>query len=267
MDKITYELQEAVKAVAFDTTNLNERFLALASENAALKDHVAALSSEVVSLSSRVARDAFLRRNEKYYQTLLEGQLGGKHLSIPNVGITDITTEDSHVEIKHWKNYHSVPGQLQKYHMAVPRKRKCVYLFGKPKSGKRLQQIIHLFALSNIEMYWFGPDDEILRPADSQPSDASEIVQRFVHDCMVLDTREWIEWTALSRAFKKWSAEHEYVQGREMKRDTMKTLFAKYGVKYAQPKVDGKTVTRVIGWKMNLDVLMADALPTAETLL
>lgn len=69
------------------------------------------------------------RKNEAFYQMLLEQFLGGghKHLSC---GITDVTTDECHAEIKEWKNWKEAIGQLGCYNKVDPRNRLELYFFG-----------------------------------------------------------------------------------------------------------------------------------------
>lgn len=61
-------------------------------------------------------------RDEKIYQFILEKHLGGTHLFLRDVGVTDITTDEFHAEIKHWSDSKKLIGQLMIYNVACPRK-------------------------------------------------------------------------------------------------------------------------------------------------
>lgn len=88
---------------------------------------------------------------EKEYQHHLEKELNGKHLKNTH-GITDITTEDTHVEIKKWSDYKSALGQLLSYNNAIPKENLSVYFFGYYPEEKK-EMIIDLFNKSNINVY------------------------------------------------------------------------------------------------------------------
>ena len=96
------------------------------------------------------------------YQKLLEEVLGGTHVTIQGVGTTDITTDDAHIEIKKWSSYQSVPGQLSKYQMGLPRPRSCVYFFGTKPKSLRLNHIINLMRFHRIELYSVDENDQII---------------------------------------------------------------------------------------------------------
>ena len=70
------------------------------------------------------------RKNEPFFQTLLEQHLGGTHKTLYN-GITDVTTNDLHAGIKEWKCWKEAVGQLTCYNKADPKPRLALYLFGK----------------------------------------------------------------------------------------------------------------------------------------
>ena len=54
------------------------------------------------------------RKNEKFYQLLLENYLGGTHKTL-SCGITDVTTDTCHAEIKEWSSWKEAIGQLTCY--------------------------------------------------------------------------------------------------------------------------------------------------------
>jgi hypothetical protein len=68
-------------------------------------------------------------KNEQFYQRLLENFLDGHH-KILKVGVTDVTTENSHCEIKEWRQWKDAIGQLLSYNHEDPKEKLCVYLFG-----------------------------------------------------------------------------------------------------------------------------------------
>uniref|UniRef100_A0A6C0E0Q1 Uncharacterized protein n=1 Tax=viral metagenome TaxID=1070528 RepID=A0A6C0E0Q1_9ZZZZ len=90
------------------------------------------------------------KRNEKYYQTFLEGELGGGHKNT-KYGVTDITTDVYHVEIKHWCNFKACLGQLQAYNHKDNKKLVAAF-FGDTTTSKKLD-IIQLFYDSFIDVW------------------------------------------------------------------------------------------------------------------
>jgi len=127
----------------------------------ALTDLLTEQGKETLELRKRV-KNLESPKHESHYQKLLEIRFQGKHLHIEGVGTTDVTTSDAHNEVKNWRRYHEVPGQLAKYNHGSPRPRKCVYFFGNPPSSKKIEHILNLMTLQNIEMYSFDLDDEIV---------------------------------------------------------------------------------------------------------
>jgi uncharacterized coiled-coil protein SlyX len=101
-------------------------------------------------------------KQEDYYQDLLERRFSAGPMKIPDVGRTDITTPDQHIEIKKWGRYHEVPGQLAKYQQGCPRKGLAVYFFGTVPGQSRLRQVEALMRSANIAMYSIDEDDEIV---------------------------------------------------------------------------------------------------------
>src|SRR3954466_5423410 len=69
-------------------------------------------------------------KRESYYQTLLENLLNSEHHYLGGAGITDLTLNNAHVEIKEGRKYNQTCGQLLKYHLARPRKYLVAVLFG-----------------------------------------------------------------------------------------------------------------------------------------
>ena len=87
-------------------------------------------------------------KNESFYQMVLEHILGGKH-KLLNCGITDITLNDTHIEIKEWCVWKEAIGQLLCYNFEDPKPNLHVYLFGKPLESKR-SIIFNTFKHNNI---------------------------------------------------------------------------------------------------------------------
>lgn len=70
------------------------------------------------------------RRTENFYQLMLEQHLQGTHKTL-ECGITDVTTETCHAEIKEWKNWKEAVGQLTCYNAVDPKQELALYMFGK----------------------------------------------------------------------------------------------------------------------------------------
>lgn len=84
------------------------------------------------------------KKNESFYQAIVEEYLQGTHKKL-TCGITDITTDDCHAEVKEWCCYKEAMGQLMAYNSCDPKSRLEIYLFGKyeEKSKNKASQIMH----------------------------------------------------------------------------------------------------------------------------
>ena len=116
---------------------------ALEKQNAALEARMKALVNETsakrdkenVVLQERLAKVelelAYLRnkRQESFYQKLLENHYNATHKKLPS-GITDITTDNMHAEVKNWECYKEAKGQLDFYNLDDPKEELHVYFFG-----------------------------------------------------------------------------------------------------------------------------------------
>jgi hypothetical protein len=67
-------------------------------------------------------------KNEAFYQLMLETYLNATHKRL-KCGITDITTDTLHAEIKRWYSYKEAIGQLMCYQNEDPKQHLHVYLF------------------------------------------------------------------------------------------------------------------------------------------
>lgn len=77
------------------------------------------------------------------YQRFLEKQLDSKHKKV-KYGVTDITTENEHIEIKKWSDYKHALGQIMSYNTCDKKEKLSVYFFGEMNENKKLE-IIDLF--------------------------------------------------------------------------------------------------------------------------
>jgi hypothetical protein len=206
MSSITNNQQQTVAALA---SEIQELRLRLESNEARLKSTEAEIhklrlklesnearlkptEAENISLLGRVAQlEETLKRprkNERYYQRLLEERLGAKHHHLSGIGTTDLTTDDAHIEIKKWSDYDDVPGQLAKYEQKLHRARKMACMFGPTPEKARLRFIFELFTKSKIEMYSFDANDELIRHTATPDVDTNpdaEQVRKFVEEDMV----------------------------------------------------------------------------------
>lgn len=92
------------------------------------------------------------KKPEKYYQLILEKLTSGKHKQL-QCGITDITTENAHIEIKSWCAWKSALGQLICYDFDDPKEHLYVYLFGEKPHYSKQEYIFNLFKEMRIEPF------------------------------------------------------------------------------------------------------------------
>ncbi len=130
------------------------------TEISELRAELVAVRAEVEALQI-LFNDRKGQKKESYYQKFLERKLNAKRLYLPDVGITDLTTSDAHIEIKNWDRYQQVPGQLATYQQAAHRARSVVYFFGAMPRFTRVQQIRRLMKRHQIEMLSIDVDDHI----------------------------------------------------------------------------------------------------------
>jgi hypothetical protein len=114
----------------------------LLQENARLQEQVTRLQSEAsTAIQVNPKRDdllfyEYLRNGkgaEKDYQYILEKHYGHGHRKLM-CGVTDITTDTFHGEIKAWNSWKESIGQLHCYNSDDPKSELHVYLFGEYSS-------------------------------------------------------------------------------------------------------------------------------------
>jgi len=93
------------------------------------------------------------RKNEKFYQLLIENYLGGTHKTL-SCGVTDVTTDSCHAEIKEWSSWKEAIGQLTCYNTVDPKDRLEMYMFGKYKQSCK-NEAIKVTATCKIFIYEF----------------------------------------------------------------------------------------------------------------
>lgn len=120
---------------------LKNKINGLETEITRLKTDSNELNNKVIELESK--------RNESYYQRFLERKLSGTHKRT-KFGITDITTDKEHIEIKHWKNYKAALGQLLSYNHH-DNKILSVYFFG-TIDDKQRENIIELYSSKGVNI-------------------------------------------------------------------------------------------------------------------
>jgi hypothetical protein len=109
------------------------------------------------------------KKNEKFYQLLLEKYLGGTHKTL-SCGITDITTDSCHAEIKEWNSWKEAIGQLTCYNIVDPKEYIEMYMFGRYKQSCK-DEAIKIVTACKINIYEFIDTDdgiEILSLKDNE---------------------------------------------------------------------------------------------------
>ena len=165
---------------------LQEEITAVKADNTALRTDVERLKEEIQIVLRTLSHYVVSERKEKYYQKVLEDFFGAGHMRIVEIGETDITTEDSHIEIKRWSKFSDVTGQLFRYQRAVKKDRLCVYYFGARPSGRKVKEIYELMRAAGIEMYSFAPDDSIVHHGENELEEevdpAGNMIRKYVRD-------------------------------------------------------------------------------------
>jgi len=105
-----------------------------------IEDRVQQLFTRIILLENEVEE---LKDNKKeiYYQRFLEKHFQATH-KVTKYGVTDITTETHHIEIKCWKNYKGCLGQLMAYNFSED-KQLIAALFGEYKDKEKVIELLH----------------------------------------------------------------------------------------------------------------------------
>lgn len=90
---------------------------------------------------------------EVEYQRFLENVLDYKHKKV-KYGVTDITTDNEHIEIKKWSDYKNALGQILSYNTCDRKDKLSVYFFGYMDPTKKIG-IIDLFKEHGINICEF----------------------------------------------------------------------------------------------------------------
>lgn len=92
------------------------------------------------------------KRKEIYYQKFLEKHMNATHKKT-KFGITDISTQNCHIEIKHWRDFKAALGQLLSYNH-YDHKELAAYFYGSVSDNQR-NHIIELYRNKNVSIYEF----------------------------------------------------------------------------------------------------------------
>lgn len=77
--------------------------------------------------------------------------MGASH-QITKYGITDITTESQHIEIKHWKHFKNCLGQLKSYNYGDNKQLIAAFYGGEYKRKKDVIELFHSHSISIWEL-------------------------------------------------------------------------------------------------------------------
>ena len=107
----------------------------------------------------------------------------GAHKRMGIHGISDITTDEFHAEIKEWKNWRGSISQLLLYNMAAPRGELRIYFFGERPIGtytdddtKTIVDILKTFGISSFHVLISSKDLQIINLETSEVS--NHVVER-----------------------------------------------------------------------------------------
>jgi hypothetical protein len=93
------------------------------------------------------------KKTEVFYQAIVEKYLGGTH-SKNDAGVTDVTTDNIHAEIKELISFKSAIGQLLSYNVSSPKKELQVYIFNN-SNKKKMQIAANIFKELDIKVFTF----------------------------------------------------------------------------------------------------------------
>lgn len=114
-----------------------------------IKEYV--LSNRIYRVPDPIKEMLNMKICEKFYQQILEKHYRATHKKLKH-GISDITTNDAHIEIKEWDSWIYAVGQLQVYNIDDPKERLRVFLFGKYSKACK-KNAFEIFKFLNIEVY------------------------------------------------------------------------------------------------------------------
>jgi len=240
-------LQQQVAAQAEQLASQGEKLAAQQVEVATLKQETITLRGKVMALEDenktlRAAGAKQPKKAERYYQNLLAAKLGFGHCPISRVGVTDITTPDTHIEIKNWKYFDDVPGQLARYQKALARPNQCVYFFGEEPGNERFGQIIELMKDANIEVFSFDAADRIRKHDVVEPE--PDHFDKFAETHIVKEDGALLQWRDVLTLFRSWAL----VEDRQF--PTSKSKIQDLFVSRLGPIIDNRFHKRnLYGWK------------------
>lgn len=101
------------------------------------------------------------KKPEKFYQHILSHYFEAGHKKLKGVGITDVTTDTMHVEIKNWNNWTISIGQILLYNQADKKEKLQIFLFGTPPICKtKKEMIIATMVSAGIQPFHVSSEDD-----------------------------------------------------------------------------------------------------------
>ncbi len=175
---------------------------------ARLGNTVSKLQSRMAALESDKQEGSDARRREKHYQEILERQLGVTHSKNAS-GVTDLTGDDFHAEIKSWNGWKAALGQILAYNDAEVKDRLEVYFYGASPGERNKKHIVQCFNKRGILVYEFGEDDQPLLLGVAPRKEKSKIedeIANFARECLVKDpTSGRVTTDEVVQAFRVWN--------------------------------------------------------------
>lgn len=151
-------------------------------DNKIMKAEISKLKNAVSNIYNFFDLDEEMKcqQKESYYQKILENHLSGQHLTV-GTGITDVSTDGIHAEIKIWRDYRQGIAQLLLYNAASKRDRLQLYLFGNCTKTKHKQIVIDYVPTLNIEVYEFVHDGKDVQIVDLRTGKCIAVCDGSVH--------------------------------------------------------------------------------------
>jgi len=165
------DLSSAHKEIAMNIKEANVPLECYKQEISKLKKELQDSRDVIEMLNIQIG---FLKnqKNEDFYQKIVEMHLQGTHKRL-TIGVTDVTNDTIHAEIKKWDDFKNAIGQLVAYNIEDPKERLQIYFFGKyGKTNK--ENAANCVKKANMEVYTFRfpTPDEI------------EIIEYFSEECV-----------------------------------------------------------------------------------
>jgi hypothetical protein len=177
----------------------DKKFFAIVSK---LENEIQSLKKTILEQSEMITQlqsSCGCKRNELFYQRYLEKELRGSH-KITTFGVTDITTDTHHFEIKHWRAFKSCLGQLQAYNFKDT-KRLIAAFFGEYNCSKK-ESIIQMFWDYGIEVWELfdsGTNVKVIKHIENNSEENSFKI--WLHDHLIYNQGSYANLKDILQAF------------------------------------------------------------------